>query len=130
MITIHKFRHLEFRRKVTDCILEMLARLTEADRNIFVWYQYHGYQVELIAEMLGRRSAEVETTLSAIQSILHQKIRNLLAQDPQVDPEAELHDRVAFQELGAGNAGWITRSQRGIAGRSIQQQLALKRICF
>jgi sigma-70-like protein len=69
MVADHKFRHPEFRKKVTDCILEMLAQLAEADRNIFVWSHYHGCQVELIAEVLGRSSTEVETRLGAISRL-------------------------------------------------------------
>ena len=102
MITDHKFRHPEFRKKVTDCILEVLAQLAEADRNIFIWSHYHGYQVELIAEILGRSGGEVETKLGVINSILYQKIGSLLAEDPKVNTESERHDGVTLEKLWFG----------------------------
>ena len=81
MVAGHKFRDPEFRQKVTHSISEMLAHLVEAHRKIFIWSHYRGYKIELTAEILGWGPAEVETTLSAINSILYQKIRSLLADD-------------------------------------------------
>jgi Sigma-70, region 4 len=85
-----KFRQLEFRERVTDAILETLAQLPEAHRNIFIWSHYLGYGAGKIAEILGWSSPSVETTLVGINSILYQKVRALLAENPQPDREISL----------------------------------------
>jgi DNA-directed RNA polymerase specialized sigma24 family protein len=103
MVADHRFRDPEFRQKVTDGILEMLAGLAEAHMKIFIWNHYRGYQTERIAEILRCSPAEVETTLGAINSILYHKIRGLLAEDPQLDAERNLHGRVMLKEGAAAS---------------------------
>ena len=83
MIAIQTFRDPEFRERLTEVILEVLAQLPETHRNIFVWNRYRGYQPGHLAEMLGWSSAEVEATLGEIQLILCRRTRALLAADPQ-----------------------------------------------
>jgi Sigma-70, region 4 len=60
MIESNNFRHVGFRNKVTEMILEMLALLPETQRNIFVWRHYRGHPVKEIAsagfELSGSRS--------------------------------------------------------------------------
>jgi hypothetical protein len=83
MIAIQTFRDPEFRERLTEVILEVLAQLPETHRNIFVWNRYRGYQPGHLAEMLGWSSAEVEATLGEIQLILCRRTRALLAADPK-----------------------------------------------
>src|SRR5262249_47359572 len=98
MSSVRKFRQLEFRERVTDAILETLEQLPEADRNIFIWSHYFGYQTGKIAEILGWSSTSVEGRLSDINSILYQKARASLAEDPQVNKEAGLLGDATPQE--------------------------------
>jgi DNA-directed RNA polymerase specialized sigma24 family protein len=81
MSAVHNFRHPEFRERVTEVILETLAAFPETQRNIFVWKHYRGYQPKQIAEILRWNRSEVEATLDAINSILYQRTRSLLAGD-------------------------------------------------
>jgi Sigma-70, region 4 len=90
MIAVHNFRQSEFRERVTEIILEMLADLPETQRSIFVWNHYRGCQPKQIADILRCGPAEIEATLDAINSILCRRTRILLAEDPQLDPEMEL----------------------------------------
>ena len=99
MSSVRKFRHVEFRERVTDAILETLAQLPEADRNIFVWSHYLGYQIGQIADVLGWSSQSVEGRLSSINSILYQKARDLLAEYPQLVTEASLPGDAMPQEV-------------------------------
>jgi hypothetical protein len=94
MIAIQNFRHPEFRERLTQVILEMLAQLPETHRNIFVWNHYRGYHPEHIAQMVGWSSAEVEGTLGEINLMLCRTTRALLAEDPQAD-EKEVDLRVS-----------------------------------
>jgi Sigma-70, region 4 len=87
MIAIHNFRQAEFRERVTRAILEMLADLPEAQRITFLWNHYRGYQPKQIADILGCRPSEIEATLDAINSILHQRTRSLLI---ELDAEMDL----------------------------------------
>lgn len=99
MRTVQNFGHTEFRQKVTEIILDMLARLSEGQRNIFIWNHYCGYQLERIAEILKIAPSEVETTLAMINSILYQKTRALLGGDSQVDTETGLCRGVTSEEV-------------------------------
>ncbi len=90
MTPVRKFRYLEFRERVIDAILGMLAHLPETHRNIFIWSHYRGYQAGQIAEILGWSSPSVEATLGGINSILYQEARALLAEAPQLDTETSL----------------------------------------
>jgi len=91
MIAVHNFRHSEFREKITSAILEMLTRLPQTQRNIFVWNHYRGYQPKQIAEILGCGAPEVEATLEAINAILYQRARTLLLEeDSQSNLEMDL----------------------------------------
>ena len=78
----NNFKHPQFRKKVTQTILEMLACLPEAQRNIFIWNHYRRCSVEQIAEMLAWSSSEVEATLDRINSLLAQRTRSLIKEDP------------------------------------------------
>jgi Sigma-70, region 4 len=110
MNPVRKFRHFEFRERVTDAILGMLAHLPETHRNIFIWSHYRGYQSGQIAEILGWSSLRVEATLGGINSILYQKARALLAES-QFDTETSLAGGVTPQEPECHllvQAKWIT----------------------
>jgi DNA-directed RNA polymerase specialized sigma24 family protein len=85
MIVVHDFRQSAFREKVTEAVLEVLTRLPETRRNVFVWNHYRGYSPKEIAEIQGCSVSEVEATLDAINAILYQRIRRLLEEDPQRD---------------------------------------------
>jgi hypothetical protein len=98
MIADRNFRQSEFRERVTEAILEMLAALPESQRNIFIWNHYRNYQPKQIAEILRCSPSEVEATLDAINSILYQRTRSLLEEDPQLDREANLPAGVSQQE--------------------------------
>ena len=89
MIESNNFRHLGFRNEVTEMILETLAILPETQRNIFVWRHYRGHQVKQIATVLGSNCLEVEATLEAINSILCQRTRSLIAKDSLLEPEVD-----------------------------------------
>jgi DNA-directed RNA polymerase specialized sigma24 family protein len=90
MFAHRNFRQSEFREKVTGAILEMLADLPETLRNTFIWSHYRGYRSKQIADILRCSPSEVEATLAALNSILHQRTHNLLVEDPQLDAEMEL----------------------------------------
>lgn len=85
----HSFKQSEFRERITEAILEVLARLPETQRNVFIWNHYRGYPPKQIAEMLRRPFAEVEVTLDGINALLYQKIRALR--------EAELPGKLEMQ---------------------------------
>jgi hypothetical protein len=89
MLAVHNFRQSEFRERVTAAILEMLARLPETHRNIFVWNHYRGYAPKQIAGILRCSPSEIEVTLGAINAILYQRTRTLL-EDPQSNSETHL----------------------------------------
>jgi len=93
MIAANNFGQLEFRERLTEAILEMLADLPETQRNIFVWNHYLGCDAKRIAEILGASLSEVESTLDVLNSFLCRKTRGLLAIDPQVDLENSLPTR-------------------------------------
>jgi hypothetical protein len=101
MLAVHNFRHTEFRQKVTEVILEVLAQLPEDPRNIFIWNHYCGYQPPQIAKILRCSPLEVETTLTMINSILYERTRALLA-DPQPVAEKSLPGGVPPQEVECG----------------------------
>jgi sigma-70-like protein len=90
MITVHNFRHSEFRKRVTEAILEMLTHLPETQRNIFVWNHYCGYQPKEIAEILKSSPSEVEATLDAINAILYQRAGSLLKEVVRLKAEMDL----------------------------------------
>jgi hypothetical protein len=71
MIAERNFRQSEFRERVTEAILEVLADLPETQRNIFVWNHYRGF-------------------LDAINSILYRRTRSLLKEDAVLDSEIDL----------------------------------------
>ena len=98
MLAVHNSKHTEFRQKVTEVILEVLARLPEDPRNIFIWNRYCGYQPPQIAEILRYTPLEVETTLAMINSILYERTRALLT-DPQLVTETSLCGGVTPQEV-------------------------------
>jgi len=100
VIAAYKFRHPEFRERVTGAILEMLAHLPEIDRNIFIWKHYRGYHVKQIAEILRCSPPEIEATLGAVNSILYQITRAQLAENPQLDTEINLPSHGTLQEVG------------------------------
>jgi Sigma-70, region 4 len=89
MIAINNFRHPEFRERVTEAILEMLTHLPETQRNIFVWNHYHAYPPKQIAEILRCSRSKVEAPLDALNSILCQRTRSLLEEDPQLEIEMD-----------------------------------------
>jgi hypothetical protein len=116
MLAVHNFRHTEFRQKVTEVILEVLARLPKNPRNIFIWNHYCGYQPPQIAKILRYTPLEVETTLAMINSILYERTRALLA-DPQLTAE-RLAGGVTPQEVGCGchasssiEQNWVSYAQ-------------------
>src|SRR5262249_8701663 len=86
----NNFKHPQFRKKVTHTILEMLACLPETQRNIFIWNHYRRRSVEQIAEMLAWISAEAEATLDRINSLLAQRTRSLIKEDPRLDAGIDL----------------------------------------
>jgi DNA-directed RNA polymerase specialized sigma24 family protein len=90
MIAVHNFTQSEFRERVSEAILEMLAHLPGTQRNIFVWSHYRGYQPKQIAKILRCGASEVEASLDAINAILYQRTRTLLKQDLQRDSETGL----------------------------------------
>ena len=83
MMTVHNFKQSGFREKVSEAIMEMLARLSETERNIFVWNHYRNYPPKQIAEILKCSLVDVEVTLDAINAKLYQTARSLADQDPQ-----------------------------------------------
>ena len=102
MIAAHNFRQSEFRERITEAILEMLMRLPETQRNIFIGNHYCGYQPKQIAETLRCSSSEVETTLDAINALLYQRTRSLIEEDPQRDlstEDREIWDNRAYREI-------------------------------
>src|SRR5262245_54993332 len=72
----------EFRERLTEAILEVLAELSETQRNIFVWNHYDSYRPKQIAEILSCSPSEVEAALDATNRILYQRTRSLLKEDP------------------------------------------------
>ena len=84
MITGRYYEGAEFREKATQIVLETLARLPEALRNIFVLSHYRGCSVDQIAGMLDWRAPEIEAALDAISSTLYRRTRRLLVQDSGV----------------------------------------------
>jgi hypothetical protein len=98
MNAVHNFRQAEFREKVTQAILEVLAQLPEAQRDIFIRNHYYGCSLKEIAGILGCGPSEVETTLGLINSILYQRTRALLTGDPQLDTETSLSASGTSQE--------------------------------
>jgi hypothetical protein len=100
MIIVRNFRYAEFREKVADTILDALAQLPDAQRSIFVWSHYRGYRPEQIAEILRCSLSEVQTTLRLTSSILYQRTRALLAEDPRVGTEAKLSGSGVPNEVG------------------------------
>jgi hypothetical protein len=98
VIAERNFRQSEFRERVTEAILEMLADLPETQRNIFVWNHYRGYQPRQIAEILRCSPSEVEATLDGINAILYRRTRSLLKEDPQLDAGTDLPRDVTPQE--------------------------------
>jgi sigma-70-like protein len=87
MIAAHCFRQAEFREQLTEVIIQLLAHLPEAQRNIFIWNRYRGYPLERIADMLGRDLSEVETIVTRINSILYQRAGALLDRDLRFDSD-------------------------------------------
>jgi DNA-directed RNA polymerase specialized sigma24 family protein len=98
VIAIHNFRQPEFRERVTETILEMLAALPETQRNIFVWNHYRGYQPTQIAEIVRCSRSQVEATLDAISSTLYERTRSLLAEDRELNAETNLPAGVTLPE--------------------------------
>jgi len=98
MITGHNLRYAEFREKVAETILDALAQLPETQRNIFVWSHYRGYHLEQIAGILRCSPSEVQTTLGLISSILRQRTRVLLAENPPVDTETKVSATLASKQ--------------------------------
>ena len=90
MIAAQSFRQFEFRKKVTEAILETLAELPEIQRNIFIWNHYCGYKTKQIAEILSTNLSEIEATLYAINSFLYRRIRSLLEKASQSDAKMDL----------------------------------------
>jgi DNA-directed RNA polymerase specialized sigma24 family protein len=78
MIAVHNLKQSEFRERATAAILRMLADLPEAQRSIFIWNHYCGYQPKQIAQMLRCSPRKVEATLDLISSILYQRTRKLM----------------------------------------------------
>jgi hypothetical protein len=98
MLAVNRFKHTEFRHKVTEVIFEVLGRLPETQRKIFVWNHYCGYPPPQIAEILSCASTEVETALEVINSTLYQRTLALLAEDPRPNVEERLSDDLPSQE--------------------------------
>jgi RNA polymerase sigma factor (sigma-70 family) len=90
MIAERNFRQSEFRERVTEAILQVLADLPETQRNIFVWNHYRGFPPKQIAEMLRCSPSKVEVILDAINSILYRRTRSLLKEDAVLDLEIDL----------------------------------------
>jgi DNA-directed RNA polymerase specialized sigma24 family protein len=90
MSAVHHFKQPEFRERVTEAILETLAAWPETHRNIFVWKHYRGYSPKQIAEILRWSCSDVEATLDAMNSVLYQRTRSLLAEDRRLGAETDL----------------------------------------
>jgi DNA-directed RNA polymerase specialized sigma24 family protein len=78
MIGANKLSQPEIREKVTSSILELLALLPEAHRDIFVWKHYYGWPEPQIATRLGCSTSDVEDTLDEIRRCLFQKTEAIL----------------------------------------------------
>ena len=53
MTSVQQLRDPEFRERVIDAVLEVLAHLPQMQRNIFIWSHYKGYEAGKIAEILS-----------------------------------------------------------------------------
>jgi hypothetical protein len=88
-MTAHNFNQSGLREKVTDAVMEMLAHLSETERNIFVWNHYRSYTPKQIAEILKYSLREVEVVLDEINAKLYQRARSLVDHDPQREPSTD-----------------------------------------
>jgi DNA-directed RNA polymerase specialized sigma24 family protein len=88
MIGANKLSQPEIREKVTSSILQLLALLPEAHRNIFIWKHYYGWPEPQIASRLGCSISDVEDTLDEISRRLSQKTEAILrdVKDPARQP--------------------------------------------
>jgi hypothetical protein len=95
--SIPQLRLPEYRERVVDAILEMLADLPEMQRDLFISSHYKGHDIGKIAEILGWENREVETALDTVNAIRYGKTRELLANKHQMErgtkPSTSVHTR-------------------------------------
>jgi DNA-directed RNA polymerase specialized sigma24 family protein len=77
MGAMKKIQKLDFREKMTQSILDTLAHLPEAHKQIFVWKHYYGLAVENIAKNLNCAHSDVEGILRQIDSTLTRRANTL-----------------------------------------------------
>ena len=66
MTNLNKLALPEMREQLASSILEVLAVLPEAHRNVFIWKHYYGWPEHQIASRLGCSPSDVENTLQEI----------------------------------------------------------------
>jgi DNA-directed RNA polymerase specialized sigma24 family protein len=81
MMGANKLSQPEIREKLTSSILQLLALLPEAHRNIFIWKHYYGWPESQIASRLGCSTSEVENTLDEIGRTLSQRVQAILGNE-------------------------------------------------
>jgi len=78
MIKANKLSHPEIREKVTSSILHLLATLSEAHKNIFIWKHYYGWPEPEIASRVGCSPSDVENVLQEISRSVIQRTEAIL----------------------------------------------------
>jgi|GEM_PF-2344757 DNA-directed RNA polymerase specialized sigma subunit, sigma24 homolog len=79
MTNLNKLALPEMREQLASSILEVLAVLPEAHRNVFIWKHYYGWSETQIASRLGCSTSEVENTLLEIGRTIFQRAQALLS---------------------------------------------------
>jgi DNA-directed RNA polymerase specialized sigma24 family protein len=82
MTNANKLAQPEVREQVTASILQLLASLPEAAKQIFIWKHYQGWPETQIASRLGCSPCEVEHTLEEISRTLYRRTKAILLNEP------------------------------------------------
>jgi DNA-directed RNA polymerase specialized sigma24 family protein len=72
---------------VTSSILDLLASLPEASKNMFIWKHYHGWPDDVIASVLGCSPSDVEAILLQIRRTLLGRTEAILHNESDRLPE-------------------------------------------